>query len=96
MRDKKDRLQRLNKIVEKYSEKTLQNYLGQEVIVLCEGPSKKNDEILAGYTDKNKLVNFRAPKEAIGQFVKVRVTETMRYSMNGELIAILDQVGVSH
>ncbi|TDM04137.1 tRNA (N6-isopentenyl adenosine(37)-C2)-methylthiotransferase MiaB [Macrococcus carouselicus] len=96
MRDKKDRLQRLNKVVEQHSERALARYLGQEVVVLCEGPSKKNEEILAGYTDKNKLVNFRAPAEAIGQFVRVKVTETMRYSMNGEFIAIIDQVGVAN
>ncbi|GGA96162.1 tRNA (N6-isopentenyl adenosine(37)-C2)-methylthiotransferase MiaB [Macrococcus hajekii] len=95
MRDKKDRLQRLNKVVEQQTEETLTKYLGQEVMVLCEGPSKKNEEILAGYTDKNKLVNFKAPREAIGQLVRVKVTETMRYSMNGEFIEILDRVGVT-
>lgn len=94
MREKKDRLQRLNKLVGDYTERALSHYLDQEVVVLCEGPSKKNDEILAGYTEKNKLVNFNGPKEAIGQLVKVRITETKQYSMNGELIEIIKPVEV--
>jgi len=94
MREQKDRLQRLNKLVGDYTERALSHYLDQEVVVLCEGPSKKNDEILAGYTEKNKLVNFNGPKEAIGQLVKVRITETKQYSMNGELIEIIKPVEV--
>lgn len=95
MREKKERLQRLNRLVDELTEETMKQYMGKEVIVLCEGPSKKNDEVLAGYTDKSKLVNFRAPKEAIGQLVKVRITETMRYSLNGELVEIIKPVEVN-
>jgi tRNA-2-methylthio-N6-dimethylallyladenosine synthase len=96
MRDKKDRLQRLNKVVEHHTEHKLAGYLGQEVLVLCEGPSKKNEEILAGYTDKSKLINFAGPAEAIGKIVRVRVTETKRYSMNGELLEILQPIEVAN
>ncbi len=45
----------------------MSKYEGQTVTVLCEGSSKKDDQVLAGYTDKNKLVNFKAPKEMIGK-----------------------------
>ncbi|KAA1040352.1 tRNA (N6-isopentenyl adenosine(37)-C2)-methylthiotransferase MiaB [Macrococcus equipercicus] len=96
MREKKDRLQRLNKVVEHHTEHKLASYLGQEVLVLCEGPSKKNDAILAGYTDKSKLINFAGPLDAVGKIVRVRVTETKRYSMNGELIEIIEPVEVAN
>lgn len=96
MREKKERLQRLNQLVDVMTEETMKKYMGQEVIVLCEGPSKKNEAVLAGYTDKSKLVNFRAPKEAIGQLVKVRITETMRYSLNGEFIEIIKPLEVTY
>lgn len=49
---KKDRLQRLNKKVGQYSEKAMQHYEGQVVTVLCEGTSKKDETVLAGYTEK--------------------------------------------
>ena len=41
----------------------MSQYEGEIVTVLCEGSSKKDDTVLAGYTAKNKLVNFKAPKK---------------------------------
>lgn len=35
--DKKDRLRRLNKVVEHHTESALKQYQDQEVVVLCEG-----------------------------------------------------------
>ncbi|MCG7339588.1 tRNA (N6-isopentenyl adenosine(37)-C2)-methylthiotransferase MiaB [Staphylococcus sp. ACRSN] len=83
---KKDRLQRLNKKVSYYSEHAMQPYEGQTVQVLCEGISKKDDNVLAGYTNKNKLVNFKAPKEMIGQLVDVYIDEAKQYSLNGTFV----------
>lgn len=83
---KKERLQRLNKKVGHYSQIAMSKYEGQTVTVLCEGSSKKDDQVLAGYTDKNKLVNFKAPKEMIGKLVEVRIDEAKQYSLNGSFI----------
>lgn len=80
---KKDRLQRLNRKVAAYSGEAMKPYEGEVVSVLCEGTSKKDDEVLAGYTEKNKLVNFRAPKSAIGKIVDVRIDEAHQFSLNG-------------
>lgn len=93
---KKDRLQRLNKKVGQYSEKAMQNYEGQVVTVLCEGTSKKDETVLAGYTEKNKLVNFKGPREAIGQLVDVKVKEAKQYSLNGEFLHFHNQVMVTN
>ena len=41
---------------------------------------------LAGYTRKSKLVNFNAPKTAIGKLVKVKITEAKTWSLNGEMV----------
>ncbi|HCV1500988.1 TPA: tRNA (N6-isopentenyl adenosine(37)-C2)-methylthiotransferase MiaB [Staphylococcus aureus] len=83
---KKERLQRLNKKVGHYSQIVMSKYEGQTVTVLCEGSSKKDDQVLAGYTDKNKLVNFKAPKEMIGKLVEVRIDEAKQYSLNGSFV----------
>ncbi|RIM81015.1 TRAM domain-containing protein, partial [Staphylococcus xylosus] len=80
---KKERLQRLNKKVGHYSEKAMNQYEGHTVTVLCEGVSKKDDTVLAGYTEKNKLVNFKGPREAIGKLVDFEIDETKQYSLNG-------------
>lgn len=89
---KKDRLQRLNALVSEFSGKALQQYKDQVVEVLVDGESKRNKDVLAGYTRRNKLVNFVAPKEVIGKRVYVRVTDCKTYSLNGEFVGIVEKV----
>lgn len=86
---KKDRLQRLNAVVNEYCGKALKKYDGEIVEVLVEGESKRNPDVLAGYTRKNKLVNFKAPKEVIGKLAKVKVTEAKTWSLSGELVEVI-------
>ncbi|WP_050614857.1 tRNA (N6-isopentenyl adenosine(37)-C2)-methylthiotransferase MiaB [Bacillus testis] len=83
---KRDRLQRLNALVNEISAEKMKAYLGQTVEVLVEGESKKNPDVLAGYTTKSKLVNFIGPKSAIGTIVKVKITDTKTWSLNGEMV----------
>lgn len=86
MEVKKERLQRLNALVNKLAIEKNDRYKGQIVEVLVDGESKNNPEVLAGYTRTNKLVNFVAPKSLIGQLVKVKVTDAKTWSLNGELV----------
>ncbi|MEG0686864.1 MAG: tRNA (N6-isopentenyl adenosine(37)-C2)-methylthiotransferase MiaB, partial [Erysipelotrichales bacterium] len=83
---KQERLQRLNKVVNKHmSSRSLR--FDQEVLkVLVEGPSKKNDEFLSGYTEHNKLVNFKGDKSLIGQIIELKIVEVKTWSMSGEMI----------
>ncbi|WLR52411.1 tRNA (N6-isopentenyl adenosine(37)-C2)-methylthiotransferase MiaB [Bacillus tianshenii] len=87
MRVKKERLQRLNKLVNEQSAEAMKKYKGQIVDVLVEGESKNNPDILAGYTEKSKLVNFKGPKSAIGKIVKVKINEAKTWTLDGEMIA---------
>ncbi|MFK2825068.1 tRNA (N6-isopentenyl adenosine(37)-C2)-methylthiotransferase MiaB [Bacillus sp. B190/17] len=86
MEVKKERLQRLNAVVNELSAEALKKYNGKIVPVLVEGESKNNPDVLAGYTNKNKLVNFKGPKTAIGKIVNVRITEAKTWSLDGEMI----------
>jgi tRNA-2-methylthio-N6-dimethylallyladenosine synthase len=86
MEVKKERLQRLNALVNEIAAKKNLAYQDQVVEVLVEGESKKNPDILAGYTSKNKVVNFRGPKSAIGKIVKVKITQAKTWSLDGEMI----------
>lgn len=88
---KKERLQRLNKRVNQYAADAMAKYEGEVVEVLVEGESKKNDEVLSGYTRKNKLVNFRAPKSVIGKRVLVKVTDTKTWSLDGEFLHVVEK-----
>src|SRR5699024_149399 len=66
MEVKKERLQRLNALVNEQSAEAMKQYQGKTVKVLVEGESKKDPDVLSGYTERNKLVNFKGPKSIIG------------------------------
>ncbi|MDQ0245770.1 tRNA-2-methylthio-N6-dimethylallyladenosine synthase [Bacillus fengqiuensis] len=92
MEVKKERLQRLNAVVNELSAQKLKEYEGKVVEVLVEGESKNNPDVLAGYTRKSKLVNFKASKSAIGKLVKVKIIEAKTWSLNGEMIEEVAEV----
>lgn len=83
---KQERLQRLNKLVNKYMSINSLKYDNKIVDVLVEGFSKKDDTMLAGYTPQSKLINFKGDSTLIGQIVKVRVKQAKTWSLEGELI----------
>jgi tRNA-2-methylthio-N6-dimethylallyladenosine synthase len=86
MEVKKNRLHRLNELVNKFSFEAMKKYEGKVVEVLVEGESKNNPNVLAGYTPENKLVNFKAPKSAIGKIVKVKITNAKTWTLDGEMV----------
>ncbi|GAE34687.1 tRNA-i(6)A37 methylthiotransferase [Halalkalibacter akibai JCM 9157] len=91
---KKERLARLNALVNEISAKKNLDYQDQIVEVLVEGESKKNPEVLAGRTRTNRLVNFKAPKSLIGKIVFVKVTEAKTWSLTGELVEMAEVKGL--
>lgn len=86
MEVKKERLQRLNKLVNELAAQSNEKFQDQVVEVLVEGASKKNPDVLSGHTRANKVVNFRGSDSLIGNLVNVRVTNVKTWSMDGELI----------
>lgn len=93
---KKERLQRLNEVVNQISRKKNEALRGAVVEVLVEGESKKNPDVLSGRTRTNKLVHFHGPKSLIGQMVHVRINEPQTWTLKGEWVqegASLSQVG---
>ena len=52
--------------------------------ILVVGPSKKNPQELSGRTENNRVVNFKAPTELVGQLVSVKITEARPNSLRGE------------
>lgn len=86
MEVKKERLQRLNELVNKQSKDAMVNHIGKIVKVLVEGVSKKDDTVLSGHTEQNKVVNFKGPESIIGEIVEVKINEARTWSLNGELV----------
>ncbi len=81
--EKEERLQRLNEVVNHYFLLNNQKLIDQTVPVLVEGTSEKNENLLFGYTDTNKLINFEGSKDLIGKIVPVKVTEAKTWSLDG-------------
>jgi len=83
---KKDRLKRLNDLLNVISREQNEQLRGQTLEVLVEGESRTNPDVLAGRTRTNKLVHFRGSKELAGQFVQVTITEPQTWVLKGELV----------
>jgi tRNA-2-methylthio-N6-dimethylallyladenosine synthase len=89
------RLQRLQAQIDVNTRKVSAAMVGTVQRVLVEGPAKKVEGELAGRTENNRIVNF-APGELglmlVGQLVDVRITESLDYSLRGDLVASLDTI----
>jgi len=81
--EKEDRLQELNKLINKYALENNKKYLDKEVTVLFEKVSPKNEKVLSGYTDTMKLVNVKCDRSYLGKIVNVKITEAKSFSLNG-------------
>ena len=82
---KKERLAKLNQIINKYALENNLKYQDKIVKLLLEGPSEKEGKLM-GYTETMKLVNVSAPKELIGHIVKVKITAVKTWSLDGEVV----------
>ena len=84
MKEKEERLQELNNLVNYYSNKSNQKLLGKTVEVLILGESEKDRSKVYGYTDTMKLVNVTGSKDIIGKIVNVKITDAKSFSLDGE------------
>jgi tRNA-2-methylthio-N6-dimethylallyladenosine synthase len=81
------RLQRLQDRIAKQEAGVAQAMLGTTQRALVEGVSKKDTQELAARTDNNRVVNFSGAANLIGDFVEVNITQVVRHTLRGELVA---------
>ena len=84
--EKEERLQRLNELINKYALINNKKLINKEENVLVEGFSSKNSDLLMGYTETNKLVNFKGDSSLIGKIVKVKILDAKTWSLDGEYV----------
>jgi len=84
---KKERLYRLNELIADLARESNEQLKGQVIEVLVEGESKNNSNVLSGRTRTNKLVHFEGPKEWIGEFIHVKVTEPQTWYVKSEPVS---------
>ena len=84
LEERKARLARLQKQLEAQGAAISETRLSTVQEVLVEGPSRRYSEELAGRASDNRVINFRGPKNLIGTFQPVRVTEMRAHSLRGD------------
>jgi tRNA-2-methylthio-N6-dimethylallyladenosine synthase len=84
--DKKARLARLQLRIGEMAAAISQHMVGNVERILVEKVSRKRDDQLSGRTENNRVVNFDASPDLIGQFVDVRITEALPNSLRGEIV----------
>ncbi|MDY0064668.1 MAG: tRNA (N6-isopentenyl adenosine(37)-C2)-methylthiotransferase MiaB [Bacilli bacterium] len=86
MEVKKERLNRLNKLINEGFAAGNKRFENQTVEVLVEGSSNKNKEMLTGYTPHNKLVNFEGSPDLINTIIPVAVEHAYTWHLKGKML----------
>lgn len=85
---KKYRLQRLQQIINRLSENFSKRMIGTKQRVLVEGCAKKSSLEYTGRTANNRVVNFVAPEDVTGKFVRLKITDVFPNSMRGDHLGV--------
>lgn len=84
------KIRRLNEMIELQNQLSAESNakdVGKTFEVLAEGVSKRSKEQLFGRTEQNKVVVFDRGTHRIGDFVKVRITESSSATLKGVEVA---------
>lgn len=82
LEEKKERLARLNELINKYALESNKKMLNKIVPVLLLGDSDKEGKLM-GYTDNMKLVNIECDKDLVGKIINVKITDAKTWSLTG-------------
>lgn len=80
------KLRRLNEMIALQNELSAESYkkdIGKEFEILVEGTSKRSREQLFGRTQQNKVVVFNRGNHHVGDFVRVRITDSSSATLKG-------------
>jgi tRNA-2-methylthio-N6-dimethylallyladenosine synthase len=82
---KHHRLEEVIALQKKLSEQQNEKYVGKDVYILVEGPSKRNKDEFFGRTTTNKVVVFRNDYVLAGKIISVKIIETNSATLFGQL-----------
>ena len=89
---KKERLLKLNELINEGFYHGNKRFEGETLEVLVDGHSDKDDKMLCGYTEHEKLVNFEGSDDLIGTLVKVKIEKAYSWHLRGALIKENEEV----
>ena len=82
---KRERLMRLQRRQQEIQVQRNRGWLGREVQLLVEGPSKRDPRRWTGRTPENRIVHFEGGSGP-GRFERVRITDATAFSLRAELV----------
>lgn len=83
---KKARLLKLNDLINEGFYNGNKRFEGETLEVLVDGHSDKDDKVLSGYTEHEKLVNFEGSDDLIGKMVQVKIEKAYSWHLWGALV----------
>jgi tRNA-2-methylthio-N6-dimethylallyladenosine synthase len=83
---KEERHEKLLELLNQIAAGRYASFIGRNVQVLVEGPSKKNPARMAGRTPCNRIVVFEGSVARRGQIIGVRITRAGAFTLYGELL----------
>lgn len=81
---KESRHQYLLSLMNQIGAQRYSRFVGKQVQILVEGPSKKNPERLMGRTRCNKIVVFEGSPRHIGELLEVNITRAGTFTLYGD------------
>jgi tRNA-2-methylthio-N6-dimethylallyladenosine synthase len=81
---KEARNQDLLEVINAHARRKHAELVGQDVEILCEGPSKNNPQRLSGRTRGNKIVVFTGAPQLAGRLLNVRIVHSSGFTLYGE------------
>ena len=79
----------LLELINSWAKRRSEPFVGGEVEILCEGPSKTNPARLTGRTRGNKIVVFEGAPQHIGTLLKIRIARSTGYTLYGRPVAVI-------
>ena len=70
--------------VDEIRQRKLQNFIGQQMEILVEGPSRRNAARLEGRTRCNKIVVFEGGDRFVGQVLTVKIIDASKTTLYGD------------
>ena len=81
---REERNQRLLETVNEIGARKYKNFVGRQIQILVEGPSKKNPARMTGRTRCNKIVLFDGSERHRGQLMDLKITRAGSFTLYGD------------
>jgi tRNA-2-methylthio-N6-dimethylallyladenosine synthase len=81
---REERNERLLNLVNEIAAKKYDSFIGEQVQILVEGPSKKNVARYTGRTRCNRIVLFDGSPRHQGQIMDLKITRTGSFTLYGD------------